>query len=138
VNGDAEIGAVPPEAERAPNQQAYIELERRDATDRVIVRLSLQVYGPRPFTLLDCPEPAVTTLGANRTKVCFQQRNGTPWNVLPPESARAVGVTIEGPREIWIGIELFDPTPGDSAADYDRDALVDALRVVASLAADQQ
>jgi hypothetical protein len=111
------------------NTALGLGLRKEGPDGRELARLTFQVDGDRPFTLIDCPQPGALATLSVPARVCF---HGSGFLA----SSWLIGITVPHKLarlpELWIAIELpfVGSQPNVTVSDFDRR---EALTIVSSL-----
>ena len=103
-----------------------------------VARVSFQVEGSRPFTLLDCPSKGTLAIGPLAAQVCFHQEK--PNLFSPPDVGQRIGITIPHalPKlpALWVAVQLknFGDEKNRVVSPQDQR---EALAIIASLEFDK-
>jgi hypothetical protein len=135
VRGDI---VLPPANTRGEGYAYSILLTKADSnTKREVARVSIQVVGDRPFTLLDCPGKGSLPVDQIQATSCFHQRNEASSNSIPNGIARLIGFEALRPvgesKALWIGVQLADISSDYTSIRFSSKDQSEALEIVSSI-----
>ncbi|HLF72622.1 MAG TPA: hypothetical protein VI759_10780 [Dehalococcoidia bacterium] len=135
VRGDT---ILPPAAQRAEGYSFSLLITKTDPqSGRELARVFFQVAGPRPFTLLDCPDKGAFGVASLSAAACFHDWKQHRFNGIPNGIARLIGVQIPHALDelpaVWAGIQLVNRSPDDTSVQVSTQDQAEALGIVASL-----
>jgi hypothetical protein len=129
---------LPPKNQRGEGYRFSLLVTKADtSTGREVARVSIQIVGDRPFTLLDCPQKGILTVAALTSSACFHERRTSGANDIQPGIARLVGLEIPHAlpeaQAVWVGIQLADHATSYNSVQLSAQDQSEALGIVASI-----
>jgi hypothetical protein len=135
VRGDI---VLPPVNTRGEGYAVSILITKTEsATKREVARVSIQVVGDRPFTLLDCPSKGALPVDGLQATSCFHERNLTSSNNIPNGIARLIGFEAQKPvgesKALWIGVQIADSSSEYTSIRFSSTDQSEAVEIASSI-----
>jgi hypothetical protein len=129
---------LPPAAARGDGYGFSILVTKTEGpTSREVARVSIQIVGERPFTLLDCPAKGFLPVAGLQASSCFHERNQTASNIIQNGIARLIGFEVPRPvgesKALWIGVQIADRSQDYASVSFSAVDQAEAFEIVSSI-----